>query len=789
MAYVMMRHLMQQGDIEVCGVVTTLAPAMDRARLCRGTLDLLGLHHIPVGIGTDGGDTAGVHKKDPFEAGGRSYMPSERSEQAMLLEPARRLLRRVYQEAKPKSLTVLIIASLKDPAIFLRDNEKLFAAKTKEVVIMGGVKKDYSSNFEGKTSEMAKGKFLEPDDAHNQEFDSAASKFLFRRCQELGIPLVIISRWSAYAAKMPRETYDVLALSGSSIGRRLRNAQRGSIEQLWVRACAPLNDPARKGLPPRCDRKWFINTFCGGRDDPARGSEQPVWDLVDGFMQYDTLALLAAVPSIREKYFQPETVITRAQSGTKITNLIIGRSKEDHQLKLPNTGFLNFLSTGYTHGLALNHHFKAQVLLMVHLREDTAADVTLTCLMMRTLYACWAIECIGVVVSVASDNMTPEHVAEQVQTMKKTLVDVGLRFVPVLDESSGKSTQEILVELYKSALPMGVTLVVTGALTAAAHFAENEPSLFREKTTRAVLIGGAIKKATNESRISSGREFSCRSSGSGWDVDDGEARENNCQSLLDAASFLGEVVGAGPSTQASSVGEWLEPDPEAHNNLLDMNSAVVFYAAAQKLSVPLLVLSRRLSHSVQIPRTAFEMLENYGGAVGKSVCEMQQTSINQLWEYSSLPKASPRRGRLPERCDADWFGEIFCSGKRPTSQNDIWEQVDAFNVYGPLALLATLPDVVDRYVKTESIQVRAATHDLVSLQDSTSATDPEGLLNLLLHGFVYGARYNVSEYESPQLRRKLSITLRGGREWTFDPSEDKLWNLLPHKISLRYGNI
>ena len=36
------------------------------------------------------------------------------------------------------------------------------------------------------------------------------------------MPLVIVSRWAAYAAKMPRDVYDDLALSGSSIGWRLR---------------------------------------------------------------------------------------------------------------------------------------------------------------------------------------------------------------------------------------------------------------------------------------------------------------------------------------------------------------------------------------------------------------------------------------------------------------------------------------------------------------------------------------------------------------------------------------
>ena len=45
----------------------------------------------------------------------------------------------IYRSAADKSITLTVIASLKDPAIFLRDFEQLFAQKTREVVIMGGV--------------------------------------------------------------------------------------------------------------------------------------------------------------------------------------------------------------------------------------------------------------------------------------------------------------------------------------------------------------------------------------------------------------------------------------------------------------------------------------------------------------------------------------------------------------------------------------------------------------------------------------------------------------------------
>lgn len=362
MMFIMARHLVSKDLIELKGVIANLHPSFARARLTRGTLDLLGLHKVPVGIGSDGGDMNGKHSSDQFESTASSYIVKEDGEAARGLESGHRLLQRLYDEAKPiqyidvcedkdhesicavkngdgvatkeektnkatkkvarGGLVLVITSSMKDAAIFVRDNPLLFASKTREVVIMGGCKpldpelatkvvearktENEGDLYDPNTSvwsQLAKTECL-ADSAHNNMFDTAASEFLYSQCQRSNVTLTVVSRYSAYAAKMPRSVYDDIALTGSSIGWRLRNSQRSSIDQLWKRACS--NDPnVRLGLPPRCDRKWFIDTFCGGNDDESRCSEDTAWDLVTGFMQYDTLALLAAVPGVRETYFDP----------------------------------------------------------------------------------------------------------------------------------------------------------------------------------------------------------------------------------------------------------------------------------------------------------------------------------------------------------------------------------------------------------------------------------------------------------------------------------------------------
>jgi len=139
MAFVMLRYLVHEKLVDVKGIICTLHPTFDRARLCRGTLDCLGLYDVPVGVGSDGGDQAGTHKASTFERWAHAYMPLPGSERVTHLEPGCLVLSRLFEQAEPQSLTILAIASLKDIAIFVRDNSELFAKKAREVVIMGGV--------------------------------------------------------------------------------------------------------------------------------------------------------------------------------------------------------------------------------------------------------------------------------------------------------------------------------------------------------------------------------------------------------------------------------------------------------------------------------------------------------------------------------------------------------------------------------------------------------------------------------------------------------------------------
>lgn len=700
MAYIMLRHLVEVGMVDVRGIITTLAPAFDRARLCQGTLASLGLHNVPIGLGSDGGDIQGTHQASTFEDWAGAYMPPRHSS---VFEPGRGLLYRLYQEAEPQSLTLVILASLKDAALFLREEEDLFKAKTREVIIMGGVQP-----WDPQSTEC----ILLPDSAQNQVFDMAASEFFFRQCQLLEVPLVVVSRWAAYAAKVPRSCYDELAAMGSWVGCRLRNAQRSGIENLWNRACGTCATE-RLGLPERCDRSWFLKTFCDGVLAPDRKRGDTIWDLLVGFMQYDTIATMAAVPALRKLFFQPEVV----QGHNGIKHMVIGSSEVSHNVS-NSIGLARFLRNGYVNGLALNHQRRVQFILFSQPKWDNRCEELLAIVVVRTLFEMGIVDCVGIVVSPgpnadvnAKGEDSIDHLAQEVKNLLKLL---GLAHVPVyvaetyVAEKGRVCGADHLSMLYKKVSPAGISLVVTGPLGAVADFAEENPTEFQQKTQKVVLLGGAFP-------------------GIGKDEELGIP--------------TGETV--------------LLPDEAARNNWLDLDAARRFYQKAQELLVPLVVVSRHCAAAVQIPRMFFDSLDQDGGPIGAMLKEVQNGCITKMWQASSAPPQDPGRRSLPGRCSTEWFVDTFCAGRVPDhskGSGDIWDSIVSFKVYSLLAILITLPPFVNRYIDSTSTVVRSVTHHIIGIDAEKHGTkDQDAVRGLIFQCLSAGVLLNESKFDMPPL--------------------------------------
>lgn len=285
----------KQDLFELKAVIANLAPPVKRAQLAKGTLKLLGQPHVPVGIGTDCKNSPNGHDHEFAKV---TYM-ADVSE----LEDGRELLIRTLESAEDASITLVLISGMTDIAVILREHADLFKAKVESVAIMGGVEVEKETN----KVVIDKDGYMIPDSAANNKFDMDSAIYTYRTIQELGIKMVILTRAAAYACKVPRSFYDELAATGHPVGIKLRDSQQGSIESLWQRACLPDDDEGRAKLPNRCNKEWFCNTFCGGHGKDRTGADS-IWDLIQSFNLYDPMTLIAAVPELRERFYEPTVV-------------------------------------------------------------------------------------------------------------------------------------------------------------------------------------------------------------------------------------------------------------------------------------------------------------------------------------------------------------------------------------------------------------------------------------------------------------------------------------------------
>ena len=306
------------GLINLRAVVANLEPPEKRAQLAKGTLRQLGLSDVPVGIGSDcfrGGENLAHETEAVYIAA-----PGE-------VEPGAFLLLRTCSRAVESGYKLVIVCNsgLTDAARLVMDHSDLVHSAVERFVIMGGVKSDGENSLLAKAPDGVS--YLLPDDAANNSFDWAAALYLYQKLQDMGIGLTVVMREAAYGAQFPFSTYDRFAATGNPVGSNLLNRQRPAINMLWRGANAPAGASIRGKLPVSRNRQWFVNVFCDGVD-PGVGPDDDVWGFTAKYNQYDTLAVIAAVPELRYRFFNHVAVNVKDTD-----HLVIGLTKSQNGIQ------------------------------------------------------------------------------------------------------------------------------------------------------------------------------------------------------------------------------------------------------------------------------------------------------------------------------------------------------------------------------------------------------------------------------------------------------------------------
>lgn len=324
-------RLVKEQLVELLAVVCNLMPSNLRARLAAGTLKNLGLTGVPVGVGTP---VVSLPVQGEEELARIPHLSGEHE-----VVNGGELLVTALEQAGDGSVTLLLVSALTDAAALLHKHEQLFRRKVASVVIMGGVV------HHGDNVALDAEGFMIPDSAVNNHYDVMASRFLYRKLQEVGVPMTVLTRFATYTCKMPRSLYQCLTATGHPIGAHLGKSYEAFISDFWRAVNSPPGDLAHDGLPARWNRELFLKTFCGGKGQ-ERLATDAIIDLVTDAVVADPMALLAAVPDLRDKFYAPNVVTVAG-----VDHRIIGISAAAHCVK-DREGLIAFMQKNLTEALA-----------------------------------------------------------------------------------------------------------------------------------------------------------------------------------------------------------------------------------------------------------------------------------------------------------------------------------------------------------------------------------------------------------------------------------------------------
>ncbi len=307
---IIVKSLEQRGFVDLRCVIATLGDReirILRAKFARSVLDDLGRQTAKVGVGEDYdfeiNDATGAFDAKATQgrkADHRVFVETPLLRRDVAVEiNGLDLLKNELKRVTDQSAVILVNSGMVDFAQLLRDDPELVKQKTAKIVVMGGVQ-----------SKLDERGFVVADRrAYNNVTHQPSADFVYTRLQELGVPLIVVTKEAAYSAATPRNFYDGIAATKHPIGVYLKEQQFQSLKHLW--------EGIQKGhLNPQLTSEWFFNTFTDVDSKSPEGKRvltegithaddfSLIWSHVSKFNLYDPIALLAATPGADKFLFQ-----------------------------------------------------------------------------------------------------------------------------------------------------------------------------------------------------------------------------------------------------------------------------------------------------------------------------------------------------------------------------------------------------------------------------------------------------------------------------------------------------
>ena len=240
-AMVVLKELHRLGLIKLEAFIANFEPARKRALYGRGALDSLGLHDVPIGVGTKASTKDYEEYCYEFEA---PFMPDEKTftpNKKNFFEDGFELLDQVFDQAieEDQKLICVLISSLTDIAGYTKAYLEKAVAR---VYMQGG----YSISAKDIPTPW--------DDAANNMVDMPAAETFHKHLEN--IPSDVYTKVAAYETKIPASIFNDLGDMEHPIGKDLQSRYQRQGLQYYKTACGPtpFND---------ITQQKFLDKFCG----------------------------------------------------------------------------------------------------------------------------------------------------------------------------------------------------------------------------------------------------------------------------------------------------------------------------------------------------------------------------------------------------------------------------------------------------------------------------------------------------------------------------------------------
>ena len=188
-----------------------------------------------------------------------------------------------------------------------------------------------------------------------------------------------------------------------------------------------------------------------------------------------------------------------------------------------------------------------------------------------------------------------------------------------------------------------------------------------------------------------------------------------------------EIIAMGGATY-SEARQQLMPDETASNNSTDLYAARHVYAECQQNHVPTTTISRYAAYGCPLSISFLDGLQKSNHLLAGEIRDANFKAMQSLWKKCTMPAWMPGRGKLPARCNKEWFIEFFHVEVDDTTVTSIEIlKNSSFYLYDSIAMLCCVDAYIEFHFTPKNHMVDGTLHRVIGLKKD--GVESSGVVN------------------------------------------------------------